>query len=245
MWSVFAQNELLQYILLSKHINRRKGGNQFVSKFQQFLKRIDVIVAAVPQIEGLTSDDFLSFAEGKPSLLKYLPDQMDWLHLDKKWITDILLSLDTDGVNNMIQSAKEQRRQRLDISQNNLVHMKPQFIDALNNSISFSGKLILPHCCLVSKGRSAFLLKQSTKRKSRQPNQEEEKYSQNVGTKSKQKFMEQNQRVRNEINELRGQVDDLVNYKQLVMQLHEGGIIDQEGNPLNLQPSQQDNNFMI
>lgn len=61
-----------------------------------------MIVAAVPQIEGLTADDFLEYAERKPSLLAYFPDQCDWLHLDKKWIVDVLLSLDQDGINNMI-----------------------------------------------------------------------------------------------------------------------------------------------
>jgi hypothetical protein len=52
----------------------------------------------------------------------------------------VLLSLDTDGINAMIVKAKEQRREKLDRNSNSLVHMKPEFANALSNSINFSGK---------------------------------------------------------------------------------------------------------
>ena len=55
-------------------------------------------MAAVPQIEGLTVEDFLKLARKKPALLKYLPDEKDWNHLDKKWVCDVLYTLDTKGV---------------------------------------------------------------------------------------------------------------------------------------------------
>ena len=41
-------------------------------------------IAAVPQIEGLTTEDLLAYAKTKPDILKYLPDEKDWHHLDKK-----------------------------------------------------------------------------------------------------------------------------------------------------------------
>jgi hypothetical protein len=53
-----------------------------------------VKLAAVPQIEGLTCEDFLSYARGKPLLLKHLPDEKDWLGLDKKWVCDVMFTLD-------------------------------------------------------------------------------------------------------------------------------------------------------
>jgi hypothetical protein len=38
-----------------------------------------------------------------------LPDEADWLHLDKKWITDVLYTLDADGIEKMIYDAKSKR----------------------------------------------------------------------------------------------------------------------------------------
>jgi hypothetical protein len=37
--------------------------------------------------------------------LKYLPDEKDWLHLEKKWICDILYTLEKDGIQNMLDKA--------------------------------------------------------------------------------------------------------------------------------------------
>ena len=47
-------------------------------------------VTAVPQIEGLTIEDFTKYARSDPVLLKFLPDERDWHHLDKKWMCDVL-----------------------------------------------------------------------------------------------------------------------------------------------------------
>jgi hypothetical protein len=52
----------------------------------------------VPQIEGLTIEDFLKHARQKASLLKFLPDEKDWNHLDKKWVCDVLYTKDTQAV---------------------------------------------------------------------------------------------------------------------------------------------------
>ena len=49
----------------------------------------------MPQIEGLTVEDFLIHARKKPALLKFLPDEQDWHHLDKKWVCDVLYTQDT------------------------------------------------------------------------------------------------------------------------------------------------------
>jgi hypothetical protein len=55
-------------------------------------------VSAVPQIEGLTVQDFLEYAKTKPAMLKYLPDTRDWVHIDKKWLCDVMYSLDSAGI---------------------------------------------------------------------------------------------------------------------------------------------------
>ena len=40
--------------------------------------RSAVKVAFVPQIDGLTTEDFLNYAKGKADLLKYIPVERDW-----------------------------------------------------------------------------------------------------------------------------------------------------------------------
>lgn len=62
-------------------------------------------VSAVPHIEGLTVEDFLNYAKDKPNLLRYLPDERDWLHIDRKWLCDVLYTLDSDGVQTMIDES--------------------------------------------------------------------------------------------------------------------------------------------
>jgi hypothetical protein len=57
-----------------------------------------VKVAAVPHIEGLTVQDFLAYAKRNPPVLKYLPDERDWVHIDRSWLCNILYTLDPDGV---------------------------------------------------------------------------------------------------------------------------------------------------
>ena len=51
-----------------------------------------------PQIEGLTIEDFLGHARARPQLLKCLPDEADWHHLDKKWVCDVLYTKDTEHI---------------------------------------------------------------------------------------------------------------------------------------------------
>jgi hypothetical protein len=73
-----------------------------------------VKVSAVPQIDGLTIEDFLTLARKKPTLLKHLPDEKDWHHLDKKWVCDILYSQDQAAIQDMITKAMVKRKQKLE-----------------------------------------------------------------------------------------------------------------------------------
>jgi hypothetical protein len=66
-----------------------------------------VKVAVVPQIEGLSIEDFLEHARKKPELLKYLPDESGWNHVDKKWLCDVLYTMDAPGVQEMINRSLE------------------------------------------------------------------------------------------------------------------------------------------
>ena len=67
----------------------------------------------MPQIEGLTVANFLEFAKNDPRLLKYLPDPRDWVHIDKKWVCDILYSLDQNGIQEMINECLETRKVKI------------------------------------------------------------------------------------------------------------------------------------
>ena len=82
----------------------------------QYIKRSGVKVAAVPQIDGLTVEDFLAYARTKPILLKHLPDENDWHHLDKKWVCDVLYTLDQRGIQDMINAAVLARKRKLETS---------------------------------------------------------------------------------------------------------------------------------
>ena len=100
-------------------------------------------MASVPQIEGLTIEDFLAFAKKKPPLLRYLPDERDWYHLDKKWVCDVLYTQDTAGFQLMVTTAIAMRRRKLEQSQNQMVEMRPEFVTALKRCASFSSRYFL------------------------------------------------------------------------------------------------------
>lgn len=71
-------------------------------------------IAAVPQIEGLSVEEFLAYAREHSNLLKFLPDERDWNHIDKKWVCDVLYTIDSDGIQQMITNAIKHRKERLE-----------------------------------------------------------------------------------------------------------------------------------
>ena len=85
----------------------------------------------MPQIEGLTVQDFLNYARTRPALLKHLPDERDWVHMDKGWICDLLYTLDSDGIQAMINAAMDERKLKVELSRHLNVHMRPEFAQAL------------------------------------------------------------------------------------------------------------------
>ncbi len=42
-----------------------------------------MVLSAEPKIEGLTTDDYLTFAKEKSSLLKFLPDDEDCFYIKR------------------------------------------------------------------------------------------------------------------------------------------------------------------
>jgi hypothetical protein len=60
----------------------------------KYVRRDKVMVAAVPQIEGLTVEDMLDLAKNSPNVMKHIPDQRDWEHIDRKWLADVIYTVD-------------------------------------------------------------------------------------------------------------------------------------------------------
>jgi hypothetical protein len=76
-------------------------------------------------------EDFLNYAKTRPAVLKHLPDERDWVHTDKPWICDLLYSLDSDGIQRMVNAAMEERKIKVELSRHLNVRMKPEFAQAL------------------------------------------------------------------------------------------------------------------
>ena len=125
-------------------------------------------MAAVPQIEGLTVEEMLELAKTSPNALKHLPDERDWDGLNRKWVADILFTVERAKFEKIIKDAVKARKERLEEKNNLLVEMRPEFAQAFQNCMNFSRKsdrIPLSHRDLVENGRASMLMKGSSKRK--------------------------------------------------------------------------------
>ena len=84
-------------------------------------------MSAVPQIGGLTVWDFLEYAKKNPYMLKYLPDARDWVNIDKKWVCDVLYTLDQEGIQEMVKGCMETRKLKFELSKHLIVNMRSEF----------------------------------------------------------------------------------------------------------------------
>ena len=101
------------------------------------------MVAAVPQIEGLTVEDMLELAKTSPNSLKFIPDERDWDHMDRKWLSDILNTVDRAKFEKMIKDAAKERKTRLEEKRNLVVEMRPEFAQAFQSCMNFSSKIFI------------------------------------------------------------------------------------------------------
>jgi hypothetical protein len=100
-------------------------------------------VAAVPQIEGLTVESMLELAKTSVAALRHLPDVSDWDGLNRKWVADILYTIERAKFEKMIKDAVKARKERLEEKHNLNVEMRPEFAQALQNCMSFSSNAFL------------------------------------------------------------------------------------------------------
>ena len=85
------------------------------------------MVPAVPQIEGLTVEDMLEVAKTNINTLRHLPDERDWDGLNRKWVADIIYTVDRAKFERMIKDAVTARKDRLEEKNNLNVEMRPEF----------------------------------------------------------------------------------------------------------------------
>jgi hypothetical protein len=99
------------------------------------------MVAAVSQIEGLTVEDMLEMSKAAPNVLKHIPDERDWEHMDRKWLSDMIYTLEKVRFERAIKEAVKQRKERLEEKRNLTVEMRPEFAQAFQSCMNFSSKL--------------------------------------------------------------------------------------------------------
>ena len=100
-------------------------------------------MAAVPQIEGLTVESMLELAKISVAALRHLPDERDWDGLSRKWVADILYTIERAKFEKVIKDAVKARKERLEEKHNLNVEMRPEFAQALQNCMSFSSNAFL------------------------------------------------------------------------------------------------------
>jgi hypothetical protein len=88
-------------------------------------------------------EDMLDFAREKPAVLRHLPDERDWDHIDRKWLTDVLFTIEKANFDRMVKAAVKSRRERLEDKHNLNVSMRPEFAQAFQSCMNFSSKLWL------------------------------------------------------------------------------------------------------
>ena len=60
-------------------------------------------------------------------MLKYLPDTRDWVHIDKKWLCDVMYTLDPGSIQQMINDSMETRKVKVELSRHLNISMRPEF----------------------------------------------------------------------------------------------------------------------
>ena len=100
-------------------------------------------MAAVPQIEGLTVESMLELTKTSVAALRHLPDERDWDDLNRKWVADILYTIERAKFEKVIKDAVKARKERLEEKHNLNVEMRPEFAQALQNCMSFSSNAFL------------------------------------------------------------------------------------------------------
>ena len=72
----------------------------------------------------------LELAKTSPNALKHLPDERDWDGLNRKWLADILYTIERTKLEKIIKDAVKARKERLEEKNNLLVEIHLEFAQA-------------------------------------------------------------------------------------------------------------------
>ena len=94
-------------------------------------------------IPGLYIDDLLAYTEKRPGLSAYLPEMIDWLKVDRKWLCDIVYTLDTDAFRKYItECIEKKKKKKVDEAEKNMTNIATEFAEALKRSVVYSCKRV-------------------------------------------------------------------------------------------------------
>ena len=70
--------------------------------------------------------------------MKHLPDERDWDHMDRKWLSDVVYTTAKADFERIITEAVKARKERLEEKNGLSIHMRPEFAQAFHNCMNFS-----------------------------------------------------------------------------------------------------------
>ena len=82
----------------------------------------------------------LGVAKTSINTLRHLPDERDWEGLNRKWLADIIFTVDRVKFEKMIKDAAKERKTRLEEKRNLVVEMRPEFAQPFQSCMNFSSK---------------------------------------------------------------------------------------------------------
>ena len=107
------------------------------------MKRDSIKLSHVPFIEGLAIKDILDYTTGKENLVKHLPDRDNqWTHVDRKWLCDVIYTLDTDSFQALIDAKVKEKSAKKEVKRSSEVEIKAEFAAALSKCLTFSCKSV-------------------------------------------------------------------------------------------------------
>ena len=108
---------------------------------RRIVKAESVKVFQVPQYEGLTIEDMLSFASAHPQVREALPlEQREIDKLPREYISNVCHTLIGDSFKNWVDAQIRARNQKIKDQQNVLVDLDPEIARLFQASTSVSGK---------------------------------------------------------------------------------------------------------
>ena len=63
--------------------------------------------------------------------------------MDRKWIADVLFTIEKANFDRMIKAAVKSRKERLEDKHNLNISMRPEFVQAFQGCMSFSSKVLI------------------------------------------------------------------------------------------------------